>query len=374
MHVFISAGEPSGDLHGANLIRELKKLDPNVRLSGFGGDRMESAGCQLLYPLCKHSVMWILSVVQQIFTFIRLLNDAEKFFREQKPDVVVLIDYPGFHWKLAQRAKKLGIPVVYFVPPQIWAWGQWRVKKMKRLMTHVLSALPFEHEWLHKRGVNSTYIGHPYFDELANQIPDDAFIQQERARAGRVIGILPGSRNQEVARNAPEMLRAARLIQYALPEARFLVAAFNEQQAVSVREIASNWNMPVDVLVGRTPEIIAISELCIAVSGSVSLELMYRQVPAAIVYRLPRITLKIARRLVKVKYITLVNLLADEAVYPEFITDRDPSTALAARVIEMLESPTEVDAVKKKLADLCDRFAKPGACEAAARLILNVRR
>ena len=358
MHVFISAGEPSGDLHGANLIRELKKLDPAVRLSGFGGDRMEAAGCQLLYPLCKHSVMLIWHVVKQIFTFIRLLNDAQQFFRDQRPDVVVVIDYPGFHWKLAQRAKKEGIPVVYFVPPQIWAWGQWRVKKMKRLMTQVLSALPFEHDWLHKRGVNSTYIGHPYFDELAGQELDESFSNLEKSRPGRIVGILPGSRNQEVARNVPEMLRAARLIHQSLPNTRFLVAAFNAHQADLVRDVAEQWNMPVDVHVGRTPEIIVLSECCIAVSGSVSLEIMYRRTPAAIVYRMPRITLKIACRLVKVKWVTLVNLLAKETVFPEFITDRDPSILLAARTVQMLNDPVEQQAVRHKLAELCDRFCK----------------
>src|SRR4051812_18775013 len=114
MHVFISAGEPSGDLHGANLVRELRKLDPSIRISGFGGDRMAAAGCRLIYPLSKHSVMGLTNVLKQIFTFIRLLNQAEEFFGTDRPDVVVVIDYPGFHWKLAKRARKLGIPVVYF--------------------------------------------------------------------------------------------------------------------------------------------------------------------------------------------------------------------------------------------------------------------
>ena len=156
--------------------------------------------------------MWLLHVVKQIFTFLDLLKKAQQFFRDERPDVVVVIDYPGFHWKLAQRAKAEGIPVVYFVPPQIWAWARWRVKKMRRLITHVLSALPFEHEWLTKRGVPSTYIGHPYFDELAAQTLDETFLDAERARPGRVVGILPGSRNQEVTLNIPEMLRAARRV------------------------------------------------------------------------------------------------------------------------------------------------------------------
>ena len=372
MHVFISAGEPSGDLHGANLIRELKKVDPNIRLTGFGGDRMAAAGCQLLYPLTKHSVMWFLQVVKQIFTFLDLLKKAQAFFRTERPDVVVVIDYPGFHWKLAARAKAEGIPVIYFVPPQIWAWARWRVKKMRRLITHVLSALPFEHEWLTKRGVPSTYIGHPYFDELASQHLDEKFLDGERTRSGVVIGILPGSRNQEVSRNVPEMLRAARRIHSARPDTRFLVAAFNDHQAELARAAIAPWQMPADVHVGRTAEIIELAECCIAVSGSVSLEMMYRRTPAVVVYRMRRFDLKVGKMLVKIPYITLVNLLANEEVYPEFPTDRDPSTAVAARALELLNDPARREAVIRKLDALCHEVAKPGACAAAARFILNV--
>jgi lipid-A-disaccharide synthase len=374
MHVFISAGEPSGDMHGANLIRELKALDPNIRLSGFGGDRMAAAGCTLLYPLAKHSVMWFLDVAKQIFTFIRLLNEAEQFFRDQRPDVIVVIDYPGFHWKLAQRAKKVGIPVVYFVPPQIWAWAQWRVKKMRRLMTHVLSALPFEHEWLAARGVASTYIGHPYFDELAEQKLDADFLAAERARPGRIIAILPGSRNQEVARNIPEMLNAARLIHESCPDTRFLIAAFNEHQAEQARSTANRRRLPVEVHVNRTPEIIELSECCVAVSGSVSLEMMYRRKPAVIVYRLPRMNLKIARRLAKVPYMSLVNLLNDGVVYPEFATDRDPSAGVAAKVVEVLNDPVRAAVIRGKLDELCAQVAKPGACATAAKFILDLKK
>jgi lipid-A-disaccharide synthase len=372
MHVFVSAGEPSGDLHGANLIRELRRLDPAVRLSGFGGDRMAAAGCLLLYPLCKHSVMWFFHVVKQIFTFLRLLDQAQDFFRRERPDVVVVIDYPGFHWKLAERAKAERIPVVYFVPPQIWAWAQWRVRKMRRLMTHVLSALPFEHEWLSERGVPSTYVGHPYFDELAAQRLDESFLAAERSRPGRVVGILPGSRNQEVTRNIPEMLRAARLVHAASPDTRFLVAAFNEHQAEMARAEAARWRTPVEVHVGRTPEIIELAECCVAVSGSVSLEIMYRGKPAVIVYRLRRIDLKVGRKFMKVPFITLVNLLAKEEIYPEFLTDRDPSKGVAAQVLSLLNDPKRVAAVRTRLDALCADVARPGACAAAARFVLDL--
>jgi lipid-A-disaccharide synthase len=339
-------------------------------VSGLGGERMAAAGCDLVYPLARHSVMGFLHVVKQIFTFMRLLNQAEEFLRSQRPDIVVVIDYPGFHWKLAQRAKAQGIPVIYFVPPQIWAWAQWRVKKMRRLMTHVLSALPFEHEWLAKRGVPSTYIGHPYFDELAAQTLDQTFLAKERSRPGRIVGILPGSRNQEVTRNIPEMLRAARRIHARKPDTRFLVAAFNEHQAEMARRESVKWQMPLDVHVGRTPEIIELATCCVAVSGSVSLELMYHRKPAVVVYRMKRFDLKMGRLLVKVPYITLVNLLAKEELYPEFVSDRDPSKGVAKKVLELLDDPNYYDSVRRRLDTLCAEVAQPGACEKAARFIL----
>jgi lipid-A-disaccharide synthase len=241
-------------------------------------------------------------------------------------------------------------------------------------MTHVLSALPFEHEWLAERGVRSTYIGHPYFDELAAQMLDREFISAERATAGRVVGILPGSRNQEVTRNIPEMLRAARRVHAAQSDTRFLVAAFNEHQAEMARKVAARWQMPVAVHVGRTPEIIELSECCIAVSGSVSLELMYRRKPAVIVYRLKRFDLKVGRHFMKVPFITLVNLLAKEEVYPEFLTDRDPSNRVAEVVIGFLTDLQRRKRVTDRLDQLCSEVARPGACAAAARFILDVAR
>src|SRR5207302_9874032 len=137
MRIFLSAGEPSGDIHGANLIRQLHKLEPRAECVGFGGDNMGAAGCRLLYPLCRLAVMWFLRVLAHAPTFLDLLSRADRYFRHCRPDAVVLIDYPGFNWWLARRACFHGIPVFYFVPPQLWGWGGWRVRKMRRWMDHV---------------------------------------------------------------------------------------------------------------------------------------------------------------------------------------------------------------------------------------------
>src|SRR5580704_6094528 len=189
MRIFISAGEPSGDLHGSNLVRALQQQHPGVECVGFGGERMEAAGCQLLYPLTRLAVMWILRVLANAPTFLKLLSQADRYFRHQRPDAVVLIDYPGFNWWIARRAKAHGIPVFYYVPPQIWAWASWRVRKMRRFVDHVLCSLPFEEPWYRQRGCHATFVGHPYFDEVWRRDLDQAFLDEQIARDGRLVTI-----------------------------------------------------------------------------------------------------------------------------------------------------------------------------------------
>ncbi|MBY0513198.1 MAG: lipid-A-disaccharide synthase [Gemmataceae bacterium] len=369
MHLFISAGEPSGDLHGSNLTRAIRRADPSARVVGFGGDRMTAAGADLVYPLANLAVMGLRRVLANLRTFFRLGGQAADYFRTHRPDAVVLIDCPGFHLPLARRAHAAGVPVYFFVPPQLWAWKSWRVKQVRRHFDTVLTALPFEEQWYRARGVQTHYVGHPYYDELAAQQLDPAFLAAERARGGPVVALLPGSRNQEVAANTPLMLAVARRVHAARPDVRFLVAGYNEPQAAAVREAVRVANLPVDVHVGRTPEIIELADACVAVSGSVGLEMMYRLKPAVIVYRLGRFTNWLVRRLVHVKYMSLVNLLAGEEVYPEFATPRDESVAIAGHVLRWLNDPAAAAATVEKLRQIKAAVAAPGACERAAAFL-----
>ena len=169
MKIFFSAGEPSGDLHGANLIRELARRLPEFEAVGYGGPEMASAGCQLHVDLTALAVMWFLRVLLNIHKFLALAGRADRYFRHHRPDAVVLIDYPGFNWWIARRAKAHGIPVFYYAPPQIWAWASWRIKKMRRFVDHVLCSLPFEAKWFAERGCRAVFVGHPYFDEVRRQ-------------------------------------------------------------------------------------------------------------------------------------------------------------------------------------------------------------
>jgi lipid-A-disaccharide synthase len=371
MKIFLSVGEPSGDLHGANLTRALLARDTRTQVIGFGGPRMAAAGADLLFPLTELAVMGLKRIVRLLPTFFDLANRAEQCFRVERPDAVVLIDYPGFNFHVAKRARAHGIPVYYFVPPQIWAWRRDRVRKVRKLCTAVITALPFEDEWYRSRHVRTHYVGHPYFDELAAQQLDPVFLAEQRGKPGVRVALLPGSRNQEIAANFATMLRAAGKVRDIRPDTRFLVAAFNERHAATTRAMAAAAGVPVEVNVGRTPEIIELAEACIAVSGSVSLELMYRAKPTVIVYRVSRLLHWLARNFVKLPYITLVNLLARRELFPEFMTPIDESDRMAGHVLDWLNNPATREEVVGQIAALRDRVAVPGACERAAEFLLG---
>lgn len=373
MRIFISAGEPSGDLHGANLARALRALNPNVECVGFGGERMTAAGCELLYPLTRLAVMWFLRALTNAHKFLALLSQADRYFRHRRPDAVVLIDYPGFHWWLARRAHFHGIPVFWFVPPQLWGWAGWRVKKMQRYVDHVLCTLPFEVDWYRKRNVRAHFMGHPYFDELREQHLD-AELVTACASDGVPVALLPGSRDQEVQRNLPTLLRAAGLVHQKRDDARFLVACYKESQQQTVEAALRGSGLPARTFVGRTPEIIEAAKACVAVSGSVSLELLYRGTPSAVVYRIKRIDLAVAERVMTAPYISLVNLLAGKELFPEFLTVECPAEEIAAHVLRWLNDEAAYAQVTGELSALRERVAIPGACRRAAEFVLSALR
>jgi lipid-A-disaccharide synthase len=371
MRIFISAGEPSGDLHGANFIRTLRRLRPEVEFVGFGGERMEAAGCRLLYPLCQLAVMFLVWALANLHKFLGVLSLADRWFRHQRPDAVVLIDYPGLHWWLARRAHFHGIPVFYFVPPQIWAWLSFRVRNMRRWVDHVLCSLPFEEPWYRDRGVPAHYIGHPYFDELSQQRLDARFIEAQRRRGAPLVALLPGSRTQEVLNNFPTMMRTVQILQPQFPEARFLVAGFKPAHEQRMTEMLRGQNLPIEVYCGHTPEIIALADACVAVSGSVGLELLYQAKPTVVVYRVSSLELWMSQFLKKTRYISLVNLLADRELFPEVLSSRCEAEAVSRHLHGWLTNGESRRRLEQDLIELRTRVGQPGACERAGRYLLD---
>jgi lipid-A-disaccharide synthase len=375
MRIFISAGEPSGDLHAANLIRALRSRLPGARFDGFGGPRMEEAGAQLLYPLVDLAVMWFLSVFSNLATFVRVIFQADRYFRDETPDAVILVDYPGLHWWIARRAKARGIPVFYFVPPQIWAWFGWRVRKVRKHFDLVLCSLPFEPAWYHARGVHqAVYVGHPYFDELAERRLDEGFLAQQRRRAGALIVILPGSRTQEIVHNLPDLVEAASRLAQRRPDVRFAVACLHERHRTLAERIIAKRQageagcpaLSIEVHAGRTPELIRLARVAWAVSGSVGLELMAEALPSVVTYKVRRLDLWIARPFITAKYISLVNLLADTEVFPEYLTWRNVSGELVRWASVWLDDSPARARATASLAALKHLAARPGASDRAA--------
>jgi lipid-A-disaccharide synthase len=391
MKIFFSVGEPSGDLHGANLIRRLKQRHGSIECLGLAGPKMEEAGCRLLADLTSLAVMGFIRVLRMLPQFWRMLRIADRCFREERPDAVVLIDFPGFNWWVARRAKKHGIPVFYYGVPQMWAWAGWRVRKMRRLVDHVLCKLPFEQRWFHQRGCEATYVGHPYFDEMEQQQLDAEFISRYGSRPGPLVTILPGSRTHEVADNLQWLLKAAAAVYKQVPEVRFAVAAFRKDHADTARAAAAEVGLPIDVFTGRTPELIHLAHCTMACSGSVSLELLYHKKPTVILYWVPRMYYWVAHRFfIKVKYVTLVNLLAEpqpfadrpipydpqapgaeKVPFPEYPTYEDKSEQIAAHLVQWLTDRDAYASRVKQLEELKRKFAQTGASQRAADYVLK---
>ena len=395
MRLFFSVGEPSGDQHGAHLIGELRRACPGLELRGMGGPLMEAAGMTLIQDLTQLAVMWITQVVRRLPDFYRALGRVDAELRRWRPDAVVLIDFPGFNWWVARRARRYGIPVIYYGVPQLWAWGRWRVRKMRRLVDLVLCKLAFEAKWYRARGIDARFVGHPYFDELAAKSLDEDTMRAMREGSGPLLALLPGSRRQEVELNLPPLLRAAERVAGAVPDVRVVIGSYNTAQADQAERIleagGAARRVPVEIVTGRTTELIASATAAMACSGSVSLELLYYAVPAVIHYRVSRATWFFARRfLLTVRYITLANLIAcddrfdtargpyghhpDDGArvpFPEYPCHWDASESLAQHVIEWLADPALRAARQERLAAIRDQVVTQDATARAAHVMLD---
>jgi len=376
MHIFLSAGEPSGDRHAARLIHELKKQRPDVQISGFGGPEMQQAGCRLLYRLTDLAVMFIWSVVPHLATFYRLVKRAQRFFKQEPPDAVILVDYPGFNWHIARKARAANIPVFYYLPPQMWAWGPWRVRKMQRYVDHILCGLPFEPEWYAEHGLQADYVGHPFFDELEEAAFDGDFCKQLTQSPAPILGVLPGSRNKEIDRNWPIMLQVLQQVKHQMPDVRLPVACYNDSQRDRCRQIAQSQriDLPLAFHVGRTSEIIEAADCCLMVSGSVSLEMLARATPAAVLYHITRIATLAKRCFLNVDDISLPNLFAHKALMPEWVF----TGKAGRRVDEMAETlcgwlgdESRRLAAVEDLKRCRETFVRPGAGRQTADAVLK---
>jgi len=313
--IFIVAGEPSGDLHGANLVAEILRIEPDIAFRGIGGARMSAAGVQLEHDLASEAIMGFTEVLKKLGHIRAVFRQTVDFLEENRPDLLVLIDYPGFNLRLAERAKKLGIRTVYYISPQVWAWGKGRVEQIGKLTEKVLVILDFEENIYSDAGVSVEYVGHPLIDHIERTGLDERFIEEWAKPGGVTVGLLPGSRPQEVRRHLAIMLRAGELLWHELPQLQLVVACPDERIAQLARRIVRRWCdgrdfARVEVVSEKTYEVLSMSTCCLVASGTATLETAYFLKPMAVIYKTSLASWLMARLLVKVKHIALVNILA----------------------------------------------------------------
>lgn len=371
-HIMILTGEPSGDYHSGPLIRALKELAPEARISGIGGTAMAAQGADVFFPIERLSAMGLVQVLKQFSSIRAAFRAVKQRLASDPPDLAVLIDYPGFNLKIARTIKETtGIPVCYYIAPKVWAWNAARLKQIKRYTDHVALIFPFEPPIYKKENIPATYVGNPLMDEYAHAFTGIQ-TREKTGGASPVIGLLPGSRSSEIHHLLPVMLETASIVKKRLAGARFLISAVSAYQAELIRSHLKTDKRPgisADIVQGRPMSIFQKADMLIAASGTVTLEAALCAVPTILVYRLSGLTFALAKLLVRVKYAGLANLVAGTEVMPELLqADATPET-ISRAAFSMLDN---LEAHRSKLGLVRRRLGTPGAPRRAARIMMNL--
>jgi len=365
--IMIIAGEASGDLHGSRLIKAIKEKKNGLFFFGIGGNLLKEAGVKIIKDASTLSVVGITEVVSKIISLIKGMADAKKALKTLKPDLLILIDFPDFNLHIAAAAKKLGIPVLYYISPQVWAWRQGRVKKLKNLVNHLAVILPFEKDFFKKHGIPVTYVGHPLLD-------GEIYVPENKKKTDtQVLGLLPGSRDSEVARHLPVMLEAAVLINKKIKDIEITVSLASTVKRQHVEKIIReqgffNYN----IISEGTEQILKKCSLVIAASGTVTLEAGIAGVPMIIIYKVSAVSYLLGKALIKVSNICLVNLVAGRQIVPELIQGKATSANIAYEALKMLNNPDELETMRNDLAGIRDILGGAGASERVADIALSM--
>jgi lipid-A-disaccharide synthase len=372
--VWILAGEASGDLYGARLAEELLALSPALTLQGMGGDRMREAGVTLLQDASDMGIVGFVEVLKHLPMFWRIFNRLVKLAESEKPEVVVLIDYPGFNLRFARQMHRRGIKVVYYISPQVWAWGQDRVQEITRIVDHMLVIFPFEAKFYERCRLPVTFVGHPLLEIL--RFED----RSAENRQKDLIALLPGSRMSEVSRLLRPLLETAATLYRQQPRYRFVIPLPNEQlksyaQNVILELWSNRGTIPIEVVAGETERMMRRAVAGIAASGTVTVQAAILGLPLVVIYKLHPITYLMARRAIKVKYFTMVNLVTDQVVFEEFAQGDVVPAKLApalARILPDGARRKEVEEGMRRCVSLLRGKGNPS--QAAAKIVLGIVR
>lgn len=372
MKYYIIAGEASGDLHGSGLIKEIRKLDHIADIRCWGGDLMREAGATLVKHYKDLAFMGFIEVVKNIRTIFKNLASCKQDIQAFQPDALILIDYPGFNMRIAEWAKKKGLKVIYYISPQVWAWKENRVKQIRKSVDKMLVILPFEKAFYHKWQYDVEYVGHPLAEvvERAQDISTSPEAMLSPLNEPNIIALLPGSREQEVSRKLPVMLEVSR----AFPEYKFIIAKAPSLEDGFYEGFSRNY-VNVRSLRNKTYPLLMQAKAALVTSGTATLETALFGVPQVVCYKGSPISYQIAKRLLKVKYISLVNLIMDKPVVKELIQDEMNVSNLRDELTRILKDPATIARMKEDYAALRKLLGEGGnASEKAAKSIVGYLR
>jgi len=388
--IFIVAGDPSGDLHGANLVNALKEISSQIEIYGLGGERMERAGVRLLDNLTELAIVGFSEAINSIVAIRQIYRKTEEFLRKEKPDKIVLIDYPGFNLRVASLAKRLKIPLIYYIGPQIWAWRRGRIKDIAELVNKMLVIFPFEEETYRKAGVDVSFVGHPLLDTIQpTKSKEEVCTKYGLDCDMPIIGLMPGSRKQEIERLLPVMLEASRRIaenrkvQFVLPLAgnipmsyikeRITEFEMNRLSRKKISKSKKEEKLPLPILVVRDEDynIRKTLTLALVASGTATLENACLGIPMIIVYKVSLFSYLLARLLIRIPTIGLANIVAGKKVVPEFIQRKARAEEIAKVSCHWLSNPGLMREIREELEKVKEKLGTRGASKRVARIILE---
>ena len=377
--IMIVAGEASGDMHGARLVKAMQELQPDLSFSGIGGRELTAAGVHMLYDASKLAVVGLTEVISHLGDILAARKALVEQMREVKPALLILIDYPDFNLLLAAKAKKLGIPVFYYISPQVWAWRSGRVKKIGRLTKRVGVILPFEKEFYASRGVEVDFVGHPLVDTVKTSLGREEFLSShniELKADTRIIGILPGSRSKEIKNLLPDFLAAAQLLADEKPDNYIflLPRASTVSRELLLENGLSDYQDKLNIhsFSDNRYDLMAACDAVVTASGTVTLELAILGTPSVTTYRISPRTYRIGRLLIRhIKYFSLVNLIADRQVIPELLQNEVNPESIAEHLQAILNDSAYRKRILLGLAEVTEKLGAPGCSKRAANIAIE---
>ncbi|RQP16201.1 MAG: lipid-A-disaccharide synthase [Parapedobacter sp.] len=366
MKYYVIAGETSGDLHGANLIHALKRLDTEAEFRIVGGDRMQqAAGETAAIHVAQMAFMGFVEVLANLKTIARNLRIVKADIAAYAPDTLILIDFPGFNLKIASYAKKIGMKVCYYISPKVWAWNQRRVLKIKRVVDRLFCILPFEVEFYHKWGMEVDYVGNPLLDAIAGHTDNPLFIQENHLSGKPIIALLPGSRHMEISKLLPLMSDLA----FRFPAHHCVIAGAPNFDESYYKQYMGEADLP--VVFNATYDLLKHAEAAVVASGTATLETALLNVPQVVVYKANPLSIAIGRMVIQVKYISLVNLILDKPAVRELIQKECTTEEIAAELDRLLNKKAYREQVFADYTTLHQKMGEPGASGRTAQLITN---